>query len=101
MPEPFRPLIAALRRRESAAVIGTTFLRQHPAEADPGHLSATITADLRARGCDPPRAGQSRVRRAIAEQMRADFARGRVIDVDGWVLSATEARLCGLAALAT
>lgn len=31
-------------------------------------------------------------RRAIAERVRLDFARGDVVQVDGWVLSRTEAR---------
>jgi len=29
-----------------------------------------------------------------SDQIRADFADGRTVKVDGWVLSLTEARLC-------
>ena len=99
--DPVRPLLAALRQGDSAAVVGAAFLRQHPGEADARHLGTTVAAELRCRGCDPLRASRRRVRRAISEQMREDFAHGRLVDVDGWVLSATEARLYGLAALAT
>lgn len=99
--DPIGSLLASIRHGESAAVVGTAFLRRYPGEADAQHLATTITADLRCRNCDPRRVSRARLRRGIAAQVRADFAHGRVVDVDGWVLSATEARLCGLAALAT
>lgn len=99
--DPIRPLLASLRHGESAAAVGAVFLRQHPGEADARYLSTTVAADLRCRGCDPLYASRTRIRRAVSEQVHEDFAQGRVVDVDGWVLSATEARLYGLAALAT
>jgi hypothetical protein len=37
---------------------------------------------------------------AVAELVRADFAEGRTVIVDGWILSATEARQCALFSLA-
>lgn len=99
--EPIRSLLASLGHGKSAAVVGNAFLRRHPGEADAQHLATNIAADLRCRGCEPGRASRARLRRAITEQVREDFAQNRVVDVDGWVLSATEARLYGLAALAT
>ena len=39
--------------------------------------------------------------RSIAQQVRDDFAAGRTVVVDGWVLSATEARQCALFSLAS
>jgi hypothetical protein len=38
-------------------------------------------------------------RRPIEQQVRDDFAAGRTVVVDGWVLSATEARQCALFSL--
>ena len=35
----------------------------------------------------------------VAELVRADFANGRTVVVDGWVLAATEARQCALFSL--
>ena len=34
-----------------------------------------------------------------AEQVRRDFAEGRTVEVQGWVLSVTEARQCALYSL--
>jgi hypothetical protein len=39
------------------------------------------------------------IRRFMKKQCRVDFARDRVVLVDGWLLAVTEARLCALAAL--
>lgn len=96
---PAETLLAAFRHPESAAAIGRAYLAGHPQDADPDTLVENVTAGLRCRGCDPEAAGRADLRQAIAREVRDDFAQGRVVNVDGWVLSATEARLCGLAAL--
>ncbi|WP_046865779.1 hypothetical protein [Microvirga massiliensis] len=83
---------------ESACAVGREYLRLLPASeasaehllhhlhgADGGPLTATNPAKLRV---------------LIREAQRNDFAEGRTVMVDGWVLSETEARLCALAALA-
>lgn len=36
---------------------------------------------------------------SLAEVVRSDFANGRTVVVDGWILSATEARQCALYSL--
>jgi len=71
-------------------------LDRHPEEA--GRLNARLAADLRAAGCDPLRADTAALRAALARRIQADFDSARVVPVQGWLLSATEARLCGLAA---
>jgi len=40
-------------------------------------------------------------RASLNDQVRDDFAAGRTVLVDGWVLSATEARQCALFSLAS
>ena len=41
------------------------------------------------------------MRRQIANQVRSDFANGAILDVDGWLLSITEARVCALICLSS
>jgi len=72
--------------RASARAIGERYLRTGP---DAGALRA---ARLLLR---PAANRNQRIRARIA----ADFAAGDVVILDGWVLAATEARLCALAAL--
>ena len=92
-------VLAVLGRPDSAAVVGRAYLAGHPAEADRDRLAARLDQALRCQGCDPARAPTDQLRTALAGQIRADFAAAQVVTVDGWVLSETEARLCGLAAL--
>jgi hypothetical protein len=39
------------------------------------------------------------MRRRIANRVRRDFAEGAIVDVDGWLLSVTEARVYALISL--
>ena len=94
-------LLAVLGRPDSAAAVGRAYLASHPAEADRARLTAGLDQALRCQECDPARARTDQLRAALAGRIRADFAAARVVMVDGWVLSETEARLCGLAALST
>lgn len=75
---------------DSARQIGRAYLEQAPAEARRDRLVASLQAVL------PPTASREQLQR----RLRQDFAEGRIVNVHGWVLSHTEARLCGLAALA-
>ena len=92
-------LVAVLRRPASAGAVGRAYLADRPGEADRDWLAARLGADLRGRDCDPSCSDRARLRAGLARQLRADFAQSRVVRVDGWVLSVTEARLCALAAL--
>jgi hypothetical protein len=81
------------RARASAARIGEAYLEDHPEEAQPALLARL----LREAGLEEAPGPTSRARARIRE----DFERGRTVQVDGWVLSRTEARLCALTALTT
>jgi hypothetical protein len=98
-PDRAERLLTALGRPESAAVVGRRYLAAHPQEADRASLAAQLDADLRCQDCDPLQADRPALRAGLSRQIRIDFARSRVVRVEGWVLSVTEARLCALAAL--
>jgi hypothetical protein len=72
--------------------IGRSYLLQHPGEADRAALSA--------RTIDPEdTASSARLRAALRERIRADFAASRLFTADRWILSRTEGRLAALAVL--
>ncbi|HTT80754.1 MAG TPA: hypothetical protein VMF86_13825 [Stellaceae bacterium] len=81
----------------AAGTIGRACLRALPADvATPERLARLILADL------PAVSGRASARvlaRAIRERSRADFRDGRIVSVDGWMLSLAEARLYALATL--
>ena len=79
----------------SAAKVGRAYLRVAPLEADETRLLQLIGAAHPAWQA----ADAARLRRLITRRQVEDFRRGRVVSVQGWTLSSTEARLCALAAL--
>jgi hypothetical protein len=85
-------IVDALGSPASARVIGAAYLARHPAERDRSRLLKEL--DLGAAGCDG-----ARIRALVADRRREDFASGRCVEVNGWILSRTEVRLCALAAL--
>ena len=84
---------ASLARPELLAAMGPALVRSlgaryrelTPAEHDAGALR--LTARLFG------------ARRPVADLVRDDFAHGRTVVVDGWILARTEARQCALFSL--
>jgi hypothetical protein len=96
-----RRLLAQLRLGPAAPALGREYLELCPHEAE-------IDTLLRAVGAEPGAGFQPHVRalesvEEIAGRLRQaeadDFAAQRVVELSGWVLSRSEARLCALAAL--
>jgi hypothetical protein len=85
-----RALACLFSALPSARAIGAVYLRSCGAE---GLDAETLAAAL------PTGLDGTELRSAIAARVRDDFANARVVTVDGWMLAATEARLCALAYL--
>lgn len=100
--EVFQPLAARLTRilsnTRSAAIVGQHYLRLNLEAADAPVLAARIAGTME-HYLRLSSAGPRRLRALLAEQQKRDFAEGRTVNVDGWILSVTEARLCAIAAL--
>lgn len=90
------PLSAVLPRTPSAQVVGREYLRLRPEEADASRLLDLVAASLR----PSPGPAPARLGAAVARQVASDFAEERVVRLQGWVVSVTEARLCAAATLA-
>jgi len=95
-PDLARQLVGGLRDVSSAQAVGAAYLRSTPEHAD---VHALVSRLLR----DEPALSGSRstgaTRKLLRGCIREDFARERVVAVDGWLLAETEARLCALAVL--
>jgi hypothetical protein len=92
-------LTALLRHRESARIIGREYLRQYPHESDTQMLAGLIATACG--GCDAPllEAAEKEPQSLLEQTLRRDFEAEKVVKIQGWILSTTEARLCALAAL--
>jgi hypothetical protein len=86
-------LSGVFRTHHSYAVsVGQSYLACTPQEADHQVLSSLLLSDGAAEFSKKPAA----LRAYIRDRIRQDFAEGRITEVDGWVLSITEARLCAI-----
>lgn len=79
--------------------IGDACLRALPvSEASPDHLARLILANLATTACGDCTSVVA-LSRSVKERSQEDFDRGRIVYVDGWMLSLTETRLYALSAL--
>lgn len=86
-------LAALLRHQASAQIIGQHYLQRYPDEANADQLFSLITA-----GVDQS-VDVQQVRTQLSQRIRQDFADEQVVNLQGWLLARTEARLCALATL--
>jgi len=94
--DPVASTLSRLLGHPESAVVGRAYLRLAPDARDPARLVDLLSASCDGLALD---ADLDTLRPRLGWRIRQDFAEGRVVDVDGWRLSLTEARLCGLAAL--
>lgn len=100
---PSQPVVTAATRlfgklatRASAAMIGLAYLRRHPAE----HNAETLMRALDfIDGLDLQGGDTRLLARLYADRVSQDFESVNVVNVDGWVLSKTEARVFALLSL--
>jgi hypothetical protein len=90
-----RPALLDVLDAGQVRAIGVRYRAMGPAERDPPALHAAIHGrhPLLVRLLGAPRV-------APADLVRRDFAEGRTVEVEGWILSVTEARQCALYSLA-
>jgi hypothetical protein len=87
-------LLAVLSDRDGARVLGAKYLDVESGEGNAARLLALVLG-----GRHLPELTVSAARAFLADTVRQDFERFDTVELDGWVVSRTEARLCALAAL--
>jgi hypothetical protein len=85
-------LLDVLHDERIVADLGRRYRESVPSENDARVLESAILADAPAGASAPPRDW-------LAERVQQDFALGRTVTVDGWILSQTEARQAALYSL--
>ncbi len=100
MPDARARVVARLRSSvgfpSGAAGIGAAYRATHPLERDPGSLLAQVLADLRLDSEGLMALDDAALERALRSCVLRDFAAGRVVVLDCWMLSRSEARICAL-----
>ena len=82
--------------RAAARRLGRLYVRQVPAEDDPRILARLAIALPEAPQVDAIALDRTSLHHRLDARVRGDFASGTTVQLDGWVLSRTEARLCAL-----
>ena len=90
---PAHPFVSLIKNPETAIAAGDAYLEAYPAEADPNALPVAILPNFLGSF------NAETLRKAFTQQVAADFAEGRLVELNGWVLARTEARLFALCAL--
>ncbi|SRR5690606_1642705 len=90
-----RPEILELLGVTNVRAAGKQFVDMHPEEGSADDLVSALIAHLRLR----PNAPAHRIQAALRTAVGADFAHGRTLRLEGWLLSLTEARQCALFAM--
>jgi hypothetical protein len=80
-------------------MVGREYLRCAPGETDARLLVDLICTRQGEKQVEHVQADTKKIREWLQLQQRQDFEQGHTVKVQGWILSATEARLCALAAL--
>jgi hypothetical protein len=92
-------LAALLRRPDSARIIGQAFLRVSSERTTTALVSGIVASLPGGPRAIADSADEADVRELLVERIRRDFAEEVVVELDGWIVSRTEARLCGIVAL--
>jgi hypothetical protein len=92
-------LAELLQGVEGARSVGLEYLRQVPAEASPAVLTARVAERLPGGLPAIDAASPRRLRELLSSAVAEDFRDLRTLELQGWVLARTEARLCALAVL--
>ena len=92
-------LVGLLRHQEGARILGREYLRAVPAEASTRVLTARLVERLPAGLRTLETAKDERLHALVLRATVEDFEGLRTVELRGWVLAQTEARLCALAAL--
>jgi hypothetical protein len=92
-------LLTALTDRAAAARLGRAYLAAFPAEAEPDTLLNLLIAAVRAHHGSLPETPRGLVT-VLGSLVKQEYVSAPLVEIDGWLLAPTEARLYGLAALA-
>jgi hypothetical protein len=92
-------LASVLKHVDGARGVGREYLRQVSTEASPGVLTARVAERLPGGLGTIDTVSDDRLRELLLSATAEDFRGLRTVELDGWVLAKTEARLCALAAL--
>ena len=92
-------VVRMIKKTQSVKLIGKEYLAMCPQEYDSKTLIREITQNSNRIYRQYLKGDSKKVHAILRQQVREDFRSNQTIILHGWVLSKTEARICGLAHL--
>ena len=92
-----RQLVLVFKDRSSAGVVGRAYLDENKEEDSVAFLASTLVLETGLADLPQLPSGVGDYRERIWNATRRDFDTNEVVQINGWILSRTEARLCALA----
>lgn len=96
---PVARLSELIIHQDSAAVVGREYLKLAPAEAKKEKLATAILEKMNLAPAALPGMTTVKLHKKVQTQIRKDFQDGTTVELHGWILSRTEARLFALVSL--
>jgi hypothetical protein len=95
-----KKMLSVFNHAESMKFIGRKYIEQVPAEQKESTLmEAILSGGPGAQFQHSMLSSQKEIKRFIRSRVKQDFISGQTVNIQGWVLAKTEARLCALAFL--
>ena len=76
---------------DAVRAVGEWYRERYPRDSDRQRLAEEVFGERAARFGEP-----QELRQALVEGVRDDYRAGHTLDVDGWIISVRELRLCAL-----
>jgi len=95
-----KKMLSVFNHAESMKFIGRKYIEQMPVEHDEEILmEAILSGGSGTQFQHSMLSNQKEIKRFIRSRVKQDFISGQTVNIQGWVLAKTEARLCALALL--
>lgn len=88
-----------LKSRQALSKLGTAYLSEHPDKADADALVASLFNDETSEYDVGAKVSLSELQTLLAAKVKSDFVNHRLVRIDGWMVSRTEAQLSALVAV--
>ena len=92
-------LVGLFHDKESARIIGMEYLNSTPEESHHKLLIEKIFSNSDARHKIQTESSPDRIRNILVKKIRENYEHGRIIYLNDWIISVTEARISALAAI--
>ena len=87
--------LGTINEASTISEIGATYMKKVPTESSETDLVNRLLTDIDGSEL-PTETDSAMLQKILIQKVKADFENGETIEINGWILSRTEARQCAL-----